>query len=175
MNVRQDTWKDIYSAPFNTTSNSKLQWLQYRINHRNLVTNTFLFKIGKTDNNLCSFCKHHPETIIHILWDCQLVSNLIENLRINIIAKDLGLRFDKKEFILGKTVNKHNKFDIDNLILLTIKHYIYKSRCLEQQLNYNSLKSHIKTELKAHRILLSKCNLKNKGQLSAQIQKWLDF
>jgi hypothetical protein len=54
----------------------KLCWFQYRIIHRILGTNTFLYKIKVKDCNLCTFYKEEPETIEHLLWGCHKVSDL---------------------------------------------------------------------------------------------------
>jgi hypothetical protein len=35
-------WKKVYNLPFKVTKKTKLQWLQYRINHHILVTNHLL-------------------------------------------------------------------------------------------------------------------------------------
>jgi len=42
LNNNDLNWKSIYQLPFISTKKSKLQWLQYRINHRILATNSFL-------------------------------------------------------------------------------------------------------------------------------------
>ena len=47
--------KQIYKLPVKTTNNCKFQWLQYRINHLRLTTNTFLYKIKIKQDPLCSF------------------------------------------------------------------------------------------------------------------------
>jgi hypothetical protein len=38
-------WIEIFKLPFIVTQNTKLKWLQYRINQRILGTNTLLYKI----------------------------------------------------------------------------------------------------------------------------------
>ena len=49
-------WKKVYNLPFKVTKNTKLQWLQNRINHHILVTNYFLLKVKIIDNPDCTFC-----------------------------------------------------------------------------------------------------------------------
>ena len=60
-------WKNIHFHCTKHTKNTKLCWFQYRIIHRILGTNTFLYKIKVKDCNLCTFCKEEPETIEHLL------------------------------------------------------------------------------------------------------------
>jgi hypothetical protein len=71
-------WKTIMQLLFMNTKSAKLQWLQFRINHHILTTNTFLFKIGLKDNKLCNFCESHEETIYHILWECLNIQDLLK-------------------------------------------------------------------------------------------------
>jgi hypothetical protein len=72
--------KQIYKLPFKTTKNCKFQWLQYRIKHLRLTTNTFLYKIKIKQDPLCSFCKKENENMIHLLWECENVQILLEAL-----------------------------------------------------------------------------------------------
>lgn len=69
-------WKNIHFHCTKHTKNTKLCWFQYRIIHRILGTNTFLYKIKVKDCNLCTFCKEERETIEHLLWECHKISDL---------------------------------------------------------------------------------------------------
>ncbi|XP_052074422.1 uncharacterized protein LOC127712168 [Mytilus californianus] len=48
LNVDENEWRIIFKLPFVVTKNTKLQWLQYRINQHILGTNKFLNKINVT-------------------------------------------------------------------------------------------------------------------------------
>ena len=41
---------------FQYTDDTTLRWFQYRISHRILATNEYLFKIKIKDSKLCTFC-----------------------------------------------------------------------------------------------------------------------
>ena len=75
-------WRDFFKMPFIVTNNTKLQWLQYRINHRILATNSFLFKIKVVENPYCTFCQEELKTFEHLLWNCEITKNFIEDLKI---------------------------------------------------------------------------------------------
>ena len=45
----------------------KLKDFQFKI----LVTKSFLHKINKIDNNICSLCGEYPETLIHLFFECE--------------------------------------------------------------------------------------------------------
>lgn len=63
-------WEKTYSLAFHATKSSKLRTFQFKLLHRRIATNDFLFKIGIAPNNLCTFCKEHVETLEHIFWNC---------------------------------------------------------------------------------------------------------
>ena len=56
-NLDSSKWSLIFNIPYSCTVDTKLRWFQFRLIHRILGTNSFLFKINKTDTNLCTFCK----------------------------------------------------------------------------------------------------------------------
>ena len=51
----------------------KLRDFQFKINNKILVTNSFLHKINKIDNNLCANCQKETESIFHLLCTCDIV------------------------------------------------------------------------------------------------------
>ena len=53
--------------PFQTTKSTKLIVFQYKLSHRRLTTNTFLYKVLKlkeNDKNYCTFCQSYKENLI---------------------------------------------------------------------------------------------------------------
>ena len=66
-------WRSSYSLAFLCTRESKLRTFQCKFLHRRIATNSYLFKIGIASDNLCSFCKKSPETILHLFWECIFV------------------------------------------------------------------------------------------------------
>jgi ferredoxin len=54
--------------PWRTTIDTRLRWLQFRINHFILPTNQWLCKIKIIDNSYCTRCKVHVESLDHILF-----------------------------------------------------------------------------------------------------------
>ena len=49
-----------------------LKWFQICINHNILITNIRPQYTGIKDDSLCTFCKTHVETSVHLLWDCSI-------------------------------------------------------------------------------------------------------
>ena len=53
------------SYAFQYTNDVNLRWFNYKIAHRKLDTNDYLFKIKIRNSNLCSFCGTQVETLKH--------------------------------------------------------------------------------------------------------------
>ena len=104
LNVSQNWWQKHYSIPFLVTKDTKLQWLQNRINCRILGTKSYLHKIEYIDTDSCTFCNMEPETIQHLFWDSiyinPLLGEFISWIR-NICSENFVLI--ASEMILGKT------------------------------------------------------------------------
>ena len=66
-------WSKSFSLPFLCTRESKLQIFQFKLLHRRISTNRYLFKIGLISSELCSFCESSTETLLHLFWECPRV------------------------------------------------------------------------------------------------------
>ena len=130
--INRDEWKKIFTLPFKDFTCTKMRWFQYRINNHILGTNKIIFKMGKTSSPYCTFCELEVETIFHLLWDCSKVSKFIEDFKTYCTTKNIHLSINGKSFIFGSTDN--NKSCVNN-VLVALKFYIYKSRCLKQNLS----------------------------------------
>ena len=49
---------------------TKLQDFQYKLIHRILITNSFLYKCGLKETELCTFCTETKESLVHIFGEC---------------------------------------------------------------------------------------------------------
>ena len=63
-------WKNIYMLPRIVTKDSRLQVFQYKLLNNVLYLNKMLFRFGKIDSPLCSFCKMIEETPLHLFYNC---------------------------------------------------------------------------------------------------------
>lgn len=62
-------WNKIFELSFNTTEESKIQWLRFKNFH------TIIPKKIK-ESSVCSFCKRVNDTIEHFIVDCCCVKEL---------------------------------------------------------------------------------------------------
>ena len=123
-------WTTVYTQPYKITKDTNLQWFQYRILHRIIATNTFLFKISIKDNNRCTFCNTHPETILHLFWNCphtQLFWHELEEWLKQNCGHIRDLNLTKEDIIFG--ILKQQRADVIlNFIILLGKKFIYKMK-----------------------------------------------
>ena len=101
-----------------------------------LITNKFLCKIGTINSDLCSFCKSEPESITHLMWDCRITQNIINQFSQHCISNHKNFAPDKLSFLFcilsSKSVPENN-------IIVTFKQYLYRSRCLDKVPSFNFL------------------------------------
>ena len=67
-------WNAVYLMPYKCTIDVKSQYFQYRFIHRILPTNDFLCKIGIVESDKCTFCSLEKESIKHLMWSCDKIS-----------------------------------------------------------------------------------------------------
>ena len=61
----------------------------------------FLKYIGYVDSPLCSFCKNKPETIDHMIWNCDIITKIWKDLEMWFDQVQLTLKLTKQKVILG--------------------------------------------------------------------------
>ena len=98
-------WKNVHGQVFKKTNNTYIQWLQTRIIHRILGTNTLLFKMGLSNSKTCTFCKMSEESITHSFGECNAVQKLIKD--ISEILKNANIQYfihfkEESTFLSGK-------------------------------------------------------------------------
>ena len=126
-NLKTEDWKIIYKLPYSILKSTRLQWFQTRINQRIIGTNWLLNKIDNNNNPNCSFCNNETESIEHLFWDGEHIKTLFQLFLQTIRNKNIELKLTKQNFILGIFHNL-NKNRINNVIIIWIKYYIYKTK-----------------------------------------------
>ena len=109
---------------FDFTKSSKLHWFQYRIIHRILGTNKFLFKIKIKQSDKCTFCNEVTEEIEHIFWTCHKIADLWIRLMDWIYNQTQIIIPFNMNIILFGNLGKTENNKIKNLIILLSKFFI---------------------------------------------------
>ena len=124
------SWNIYFKTLIETTKDTKLRWLQFRIMHSILTTNRTVSKYNAQQIDICSFCQQDSETIEHLLWECPCTTNFIielENYLHDKCPHLINLKIVKDLFIFGYVKNLF--FDcILYTILLLAKNFIYRCK-----------------------------------------------
>ena len=116
-----DEWKH-YSTILKYIYDMKLRDFQFKINHKILITKSFLYKIKKTQNNICSYCKKESESIIHLFCHCEVTSQFWDTIK-TWLQREANLRLELNEkYILFSSTGSL----LLNHIFIIAKYYIYK-------------------------------------------------
>ena len=135
-----NNWKLLYFLPHTITKDTKLKQLQFKLIHRILPTNNWLFKVKLTNTKACTFCHIYNETIEHLFWNCTITRNLW--LQLSTWLK-LPHPFTMQQTILGNT--KEQSY-IEHIKLIT-KEFIYTSKIEEKEPTFYKLLTIIKLKI----------------------------
>ena len=75
-NLSDNDFLNFYNAMYSCTKSAKLRDFQYRILNLILVTNDKLSTWGIITGESCSFCHSTPESIMHLLRECEISKRL---------------------------------------------------------------------------------------------------
>ena len=123
-----ETWINSFRTLIETTKETKLHWFQFRILHSILSTNRSVSKYNVEQNDACTFCGVHSETILHLLWQCDKVQLFWKEL-CSILNRRCtharNISFSQNLVIFGQS--DQIRTDITcKLIILMAKFYIYR-------------------------------------------------
>ena len=165
-----DNWNYLHSLTFRVTKNTKLQNFQFRLVHRILGTNSFLYKCKIKETELCTFCNEAKETFLHLFYECFCTKNiwlgLIEFLNKcgyeiqNISAKEVI--FDDVDIL--------DQYNTVNHIILLAKYYIYRCRCTNTIPTIKGLLEYLKYYIRIEKISADYVSPSQKDRF---IEKWV--
>ena len=169
--IDNETWKNYYILPFKCTTDTSLQWLQFRILHRILATNSLLCKFKILENNKCTFCNLEKETLEHIFYDCSFVERFFTDVSSWLLTnRNLHITFTKNMIFFG-IPHKNDNIAI-NWFILQCKKYIYSSRSKKKLPNLLEFCKILEYELNIQKYNLLK-NCKN-NEIEKNWKQWFD-
>ena len=128
--IEQDEWTNIFKLPFQSCRSTKLQTFQYRILHRIITCNHWLYNAKIKDTPECSNCKN-DDTIEHFFLLCPYIAPFWKRFKKwwNRTA-GIKLRLEtltENEILFG--FQSQNKYGITfNHVLLLAKKYIHDTK-----------------------------------------------
>ena len=113
---------------YSCTKSAKLRDFQYRVLNSILVTNDKLSRWGIINDESCSFCHSTPESIMHLLRECEISKRLWSDVS-EYIYDNSGLRINMSDADVLLGVVGAGDTELLNLIHIIVKQHIYASRC----------------------------------------------
>ena len=159
----------IHRDVYRLTNITKLRSFQYRLLQRALVTNIDLSKWGVIDHDTCFFCETSKETILHLLWKCEVSQGFWAK-----VVDYCQQRFEGGDSIRLTEANViHNKIccisknHVINFVCLFAKQFIYRQKCLKQQFHFPIFEQLLKCTANVEKYIASKNN-----RLDVHQRKW---
>ena len=124
----KELWKRLYVTAFECTRETKLQALQFKIYHRIIPCNYYLFKRKGVDSPECNFCGRE-DNIRHFFLHCPNVFffwNTLKKWLKNVL--EVSIDEEIEEGLLFNNPGKIVQSKKENFILLNVKFYIYRQR-----------------------------------------------
>ena len=157
--------KKLFLMPWRVTIDSRLRWLQFRINHFILPTNKWLHKIGIIASPNCLRCNSEIETLDHIFIHCPDVIefwNKLHHKWIKLIGSDLS-SIDK----LFGIINDEDDWLLKNQILLMARRYICICKYRESPLSVRVFDILMRDTARLEETLA-----RQRGNLGVHYMKW---
>jgi hypothetical protein len=164
-------WKKVYKLPFIITLDTNLRYFQHKILKRILPTNKLLTLIKIKDNDVCTFCESHVETLLHLFVNCDCITQLWEELRQWLVSCGyLHIQIlERQDIVLGNP-----KEDIIfNFTLLITKLVIYRSKLSGRRPTLAAVKAYLKYIMEIEKYIAMTNNAMDKfyGKWASVIHK----
>lgn len=120
-------WEKIFASPFQACKETDLQSFQYRILHRVIQCNHWLYNIRVLDSPLCKKC-NTDDTVMHYFIECDKLQNFwasFANWWCRLTASDINLT---ETIIIFGTTMPSRKLELLNFCLILAKKYISDSK-----------------------------------------------
>ncbi len=129
-NASEKTWPRIFKLPFSTLRNTKIQTFQYKILHRVISCNKWLYNIKINESAICNCC-NEVDNIPHFFQKCSKVKEFW-NMMINWLEQLRELNL-KNILIFNECIifgfpdpipETREKIHVINFCIFYIKYYI---------------------------------------------------
>ena len=123
----------------------KLRDIQFKINNKIHVTNSYLHRINKIDNNICSYCQKETESIFHLLCTCDIVKEFWDDFK-TWVSETLNADVNiSDENIIYSSFSKSPLIDF---LIIMAKYYIYKNKFHNKRINTRGFEAYAKVKFK---------------------------
>jgi exonuclease III len=133
--IEPSEWKHLYLLPRKVLIDERSREFQYKFLQNYVCTNVKLYQMKLVNNNMCSLCQQHAETVEHLFVNCVQVKSFWSNF------KDWWCKTYEQLIVLTSSVillghNPRNPNVALNHLLIIAKQYIYWCRLNNRKLNF---------------------------------------
>ena len=145
-------WRCIFNLSRSVNSRNYVKDIQYKILYRFLATNMLLYKMKKVVSKNCSFCNIAPESLEHLLYNCNIVLNFWLQLfgkwneHLNTEHIDCNLKIVIFGLLNRGNLSENESISL-NLIILCAKSYIWSCKQNKSNLNVNRFMIKLEEEI----------------------------
>ena len=113
-----------------TTKDVQLRWFQFRLLHRIIPTQKYLYITKIVGDPVCNFCQEEEQDICHLFFECVVTLEFWRKFEQLLKQKCIhcqNVKFDKELIIFG---NKKNFISdtVFNWLILFAKFFVYKCK-----------------------------------------------
>ena len=165
-NFSDKEWCDIFSMPFKACKETRLQTFQYKIIHRIIGCNHWLYNMKVRDSPNCELCDK-DDTIIHYFIGCRGLEQFWESF-MTWWKGITGCSIILNEFIVLFGTNiPTREAEIFNYCIIVAKNYIYEQKIKAKSVDFYSFLPYLKNKVTA-----SKDYNKSISKKGEYIKKW---
>ena len=127
-------WNKVFSIIYMTTQDVQLRWFQYRLIHRILPTQRYLYLRKLSNDPICNLCNESEQDICHLFFDCPIVLEFWSKLEDLLKDKCLhcrNIRISQRLVMFGYLENFVSDTVFDYIILIG-KFFLYKCKLNDQ-------------------------------------------
>ena len=135
-------------------------------------TNSFHFKCGLKETELCTFYTETKESLLHLFWECTYSKNVWFSL-VNVFEKCcLNMQYINAPNIILGIMDPLDPDNTKNQVILILKYYLYKCRCLGDKPSINGGIKYLKYCIKIEKTTI---NFLSSTKREYICKKWLPF
>ena len=156
-------WEEVHNTIFFCTIETKLRSFYFKIFHKAIALNDFLFKIKRKESPNCSLCDKKEESMVHLFCECDKVTPIWQDLLVIISQNNSSVinvtNFDK---LFGICNDKFVSY-----LFLLMKYHIYMCKFGNSLPNTVAFKFFVKKQKEIEYYLAKK-----KNKLTSHFKKW---
>ena len=165
--IDENDWKNIFKVCYYAVRETKLQALQYKIIHRIIPCQKWLFTLKCSDSPICLYCQD-TDTLLHYFVECHSVLNFWKQLESwwN-RTSSLHMLCTPKHIIFG-VYYELKAYSTLNYTILLAKSYIYNCKMNRKSILFLTFLQILKRELEKEEYICSN----NTDSLQKFHKKW---